>query len=404
MSPELSVSFLVGGGVQAGSHSGIVENKLRAKPSPSGQASPEGGHPPHSLEIRRLTKAYGEHLAINNVSISVERGKFLTLLGPSGSGKTTILLAVAGFVAPTRGEILLDERNITGLPPEKRDFGMVFQGYALFPNMTVEENIWFPLRVRGIGRAAAVPKVKAALDLIRMGHLASRYPAQLSGGQQQRVALARALVFQPNLLLLDEPLSALDRQLRGELQWELRAIHRQVGATFINVTHDQEEALSMSDEIAILREGQVEQMGAPMELYQRPATRFVASFLGESNFIKGRLVGCEAGSFRIESGGETLVTTGLPRMAEPGSDVLLALRPEKVSLTRARPDGPNALQGMIVDAKFQGANHHVQFDTSVLGRVTVVLPALGLDLDLWPGATGWIGWSPDSTVVVRDDG
>ena len=290
--------------MQAGSHSGIVENKLRAKPSPSGQASPEGGipalarDPPSDKGVWRAPR-HQQRLDLGRAA------KFLTLLGPSGSGKTTILLAVAGFVAPTRGEILLDERNITGLPPEKRDFGMVFQGYALFPNMTVEENIWFPLRVRGIGRAAAVPKVKAALDLIRMGHLASRYPAQLSGGQQQRVALARALVFQPNLLLLDEPLSALDRQLRGELQWELRAIHRQVGATFINVTHDQEEALSMSDEIAILREGQVEQMGAPMELYQRPATRFVASFLGESNFIKGRLVGCEAGSFRIESGGES---------------------------------------------------------------------------------------------------
>jgi putative spermidine/putrescine transport system ATP-binding protein len=359
---------------------------------------------PHSLQVRRLTKAYGDQIAINDVSIDVERGRFLTLLGPSGSGKTTILLAIAGFVTPTRGQILLDDRDITGLPPEKRDFGMVFQGYALFPNMTVEENIWFPLRVRGVGRSEAAKSVKASLELVQMGHLAGRYPAQLSGGQQQRVALARALVFQPNLLLLDEPLSALDRQLRGDLQWELRSLHRRLGATFINVTHDQDEALSMSDEIVILREGKVEQIGAPADLYARPATRFVASFLGESNFLAGRLVATDAETFRIAVGDATIVQAGRPAAAGPDGDIVLALRPEKISIGRSRPETVNAIRGTIVDSKFQGASHHVQVQTAPFGLVKVAMQAWGHAVDLAPGAETWLGWSPDAAVAVRSDG
>ncbi|MBM3524592.1 MAG: ABC transporter ATP-binding protein, partial [Alphaproteobacteria bacterium] len=241
----------------------------------------------HNLHIRNLVKRYGSVAAVDDVTFTVERGRFVTLLGPSGSGKTTVLMAIAGFVEPTSGRILVGERDITDLPPEKRNFGMVFQGYALFPHLTVAENVAFPLRVRKIGASETTERVKRALDLVQLGTLGERLPRQLSGGQQQRVALARALVFEPELLLLDEPLSALDKKLRAELQWELKALHQRVGLTFIYVTHDQDEALSMSDEIAILRDGKIVQSGGPGELYDKPRSRFVADFLGKSNFITG---------------------------------------------------------------------------------------------------------------------
>src|SRR5882757_10190181 len=241
------------------------------------------------LSLDRVSKHYGTVAALNDVSLSVARGEFLTLLGPSGSGKTTMLMAIAGFVAPTSGRILLNGQPIQHLPPDKRNFGMVFQGYALFPHLTVARNIAFPLEVRGTPKSEIDRKVGDALGLVQLGALADRLPRQLSGGQQQRVALARALVFAPHLLLLDEPLSALDRKLRADMQIELKAFHRKVGLTFIYVTHDQEEALSMSDRVAILRDGKLLQLGAPNELYERPATRFVAEFLGRSNFLAGKV-------------------------------------------------------------------------------------------------------------------
>ena len=227
----------------------------------------------HSLVLRNLSKHYGRLAAVDDVSLSIPRGQFLTLLGPSGSGKTTLLMVIAGFVEPSAGEVVLDDRPITHVPPEKRNFGMVFQGYALFPHLTVLDNVAFPLRVRGIAKAEIGERVRTALDLVRLAHLRDRLPRQLSGGQQQRVALARALVFAPHVLLLDEPLSALDKKLRAELQWELKALHRRVGTTFIYVTHDQDEALSMSDQIAIIREGRLIQTGAPRSLYERPRTK-----------------------------------------------------------------------------------------------------------------------------------
>ncbi len=242
----------------------------------------------HAITLENVSKHYGSVRAIDDVSLAVAPGEFITLLGPSGSGKTTVLMAIAGFVTPTRGTIRLDGMPITEKPPESRNFGVVFQGYALFPHMSVAENVAYPLRVRRTAKAEISRRVKAALDLVQLGPLADRMPPQLSGGQQQRVALARALVFQPQVLLLDEPMSALDKKLRAELQLELRDLHRRLGATFINVTHDQEEAIIMSDRIAIMRDGKVIQLGAPKELYERPATRFVADFLGKSNFLSHR--------------------------------------------------------------------------------------------------------------------
>jgi putative spermidine/putrescine transport system ATP-binding protein len=354
-----------------------------------------------TLQVRNVSKHYGDNVVLDDVSINVARGQFVTLLGPSGSGKTTLLMAVAGFVTPSDGDILLDDKNITSLPPELRNFGMVFQGYALFPNMTVEENVWFPLRVRGISQSSAHEKVRASLDLVQMAPLASRLPSQLSGGQQQRVALARALVFEPSLLLLDEPLSSLDRQLRAELQWELRSLHRRLGVTFINVTHDQEEALSMSDEIVILRAGRVEQVGNPVDLYAKPATTFVASFLGDSNFIRGKIAGTEADRFRLNVGQATIVQSGFPQYATNDGSIVLAIRPEKLTISTERPVKANVVQGVIADAKFQGATHHVQVQSNDLGTLITKIALGQAEGDLNVGSPVWIGWDADDAVLVR---
>jgi putative spermidine/putrescine transport system ATP-binding protein len=352
--------------------------------------------------LRRLSKLYGSLAAVDGVDLEVPRGSFLTLLGPSGSGKTTILMSIAGFVEPTAGSIHLDEVDITALPPDKRNFGMVFQGYALFPHMTVADNIWFPLKVRGLSKAKAADKIAGALDLVQMGHLAERFPSQLSGGQQQRVALARALVFEPDLLLLDEPLSALDKKLRADLQWELKSLHHRLGTTFIYVTHDQEEALSMSDEIVILRDGKIEQQGQPGVLYERPATRFVADFLGKSNFLSGTVAATESGSFAYTIGDHTLKQNGAPDPAAPGGAVLIALRPEKVTLTPTRPDAANAIRGRITAFNYYGAAYHFQVATEQLGDLVATAPAWTCAIDPSIGTEIWLGWEPDASVVVHD--
>lgn len=250
-------------------------------------AAPTSG----GLTIRSLVKRYGAVEAVAGIDLEIRRGEFLTLLGPSGSGKTTLLMMIAGFQDATSGDILLDGRSIADTPAQKRNFGMVFQGYALFPHMSVAENIGYALSVRGRPKAEIAARVAEMLELVQLEGLDSRLPLQLSGGQQQRVALARALAFSPPVLLLDEPLGALDRKLRIEVQAQLKDLHRRVGTTFIYVTHDQDEALSMSDRVVIMRAGRVEQVGTPEELYTRPKTEFAASFLGKSNFLRrdGRL-------------------------------------------------------------------------------------------------------------------
>ena len=292
----------------------------------------------HSLEVRSLTKRYGSTVAVDDVTLEVPSGDFLTLLGPSGSGKTTILMTVAGFTEPTSGNVLVDGRVITRLLPEKRNFGMVFQGYALFPHLDVEGNVGFPLRVRGISGSAAGERIAKVLDLVQLGPLRNRLPRQLSGGQQQRVALARALVFDPDVLLLDEPLSALDKKLRAELQWELKTIHKRIGTTFVYVTHDQDEALSMSDRIAILNNGRIAQLGAPTDLYERPASRFVADFLGKSNFLEGRVVQRNRDGFTYRMGASEFRQEGVT--GDGGERTLIALRPEKIEVHLSPPTRP----------------------------------------------------------------
>jgi putative spermidine/putrescine transport system ATP-binding protein len=341
---------------------------------------------------------------VDDVSFTVRRGDFLTLLGPSGSGKTTILMAIAGFVEPTAGDILVDDRVITALPPERRNFGMVFQGYALFPHLTVADNVGFPLQVRRTPRAQIAARVRQALDLVHLSALGDRYPRQLSGGQQQRVALARALVFQPDLLLLDEPLSALDKKLRAELQWELKSLHQRVGMTFIYVTHDQEEALSMSDEVAILRDGRLVQSGPPGALYDRPRTRFVADFLGKSNFLEGVIEGAAPGGFAYRGGSHRFVQAAPAGTWPPGQRVLLSLRPEKIGLTADEPkDAANALPAEIVSWSYFGTGVHFLVSAPGVGQLTVTRLSWRLDVPLVAGGRVWLAWDPDAATPVSDD-
>jgi putative spermidine/putrescine transport system ATP-binding protein len=358
----------------------------------------------HALALRGLTKRYGSFVAVDSVSLKVERGEFLTLLGPSGSGKTTILMCIAGFVAPTEGAVLLDGQDITPLPPERRDFGMVFQGYALFPHMSVAENVAFPLRVRKLGAAEREAKVKAALDLVQLDRFADRLPRQLSGGQQQRVALARALVFDPALLLLDEPLSALDKKLRAELQEELKALHRRVGRTFVNVTHDQEEALSLSDRVAILNHGKLVQEGAPAHLYEHPRTRFVADFLGKSNFLHGSVQESVPGGFVIGAGGTRIrqAAAGDHRPAH-GSPVLLSLRPEKIALLDEGQEAENSVTGRISAWSYLGAGYTLTVDTPDLGALRVALPTWQAPIAPSEGLVVRLGWNATASVPVMED-
>ena len=356
----------------------------------------------HALQLQELTKRYGNFTAVDRVSLQIERGEFLTLLGPSGSGKTTILMAVAGFVAPNEGIIRLDGRDITALPPEQRNFGMVFQGYALFPHMTVAENIAFPLRVRGLSRADRDTKVRAALDLVQLSAFAERLPRQLSGGQQQRVALARALVFDPALLLLDEPLSALDKKLRAELQEELKSLHRRVGRTFINVTHDQEEALSLSDRIAILNHGQLVQHGPAAFLYENPRTRFVAAFLGKSNFIEAVWLRQESGMAILRAGDMELRQDGA-NMPPIGGKVLLSLRPERIRLLGADEAADNVIQGTIRALSYLGSGFAIVAQTAQLGDIRLSVPADHPPDALRDGAPIRFGWAADATKPVMED-
>ena len=244
-----------------------------------------------SLRLRALTKHYPNFTAVDAIDLDIAAGEFVTLLGPSGSGKTTTLMMIAGFTPPSAGDILLDGRSLVSLAPEHRNIGVVFQNYALFPHMNVQENVAFPLRMRNQSRRVIGDKVAAALHLVQLDQFAERLPKQLSGGQQQRVALARALVFDPDLLLMDEPLGALDKNLREQMQFELRRLHAELSITILFVTHDQEEALTLSDRVALMNNGEIAQIGSAEDLYERPATRFVAEFIGESNVIEGRVDG-----------------------------------------------------------------------------------------------------------------
>jgi putative spermidine/putrescine transport system ATP-binding protein len=299
---------------------------LKSEPLTSGRAEP-------LVRFSGVRKSYdGASLVVKDLDLEIARGEFLTLLGPSGSGKTTTLMMLAGFEPPTSGRITLGGRDITALPPHKRGIGMVFQNYALFPHMTVAENVAYPLAVRGVVATEKVRRVEAALDMVKLGGFGGRRPAELSGGQQQRVALARALVFEPEVLLLDEPLGALDKQLRERMQYELISLHERLGVTMVYVTHDQSEALTMSDRIAVFNDGRIQQLAGPIDLYERPSNAFVAGFVGENNRLTGSVTESRNGgvTVRLDHGREIAATPAAALRA--GDRALLSIRPERLHL------------------------------------------------------------------------
>jgi len=327
-----------------------------------------------AVRLDRICKTFGSVTAVDDLSLDIEAGEFITFLGPSGSGKTTMLMMIAGFEFPDSGEIYVGSKPVVSVPPYRRGIGMVFQNYALFPHMTVAENIGFALKQRGVAKADIAREVTRALEIVRLRGYEGRYPRQLSGGQQQRVALARAIIFKPHVLLMDEPLSALDKQLREELQLEIKRLHQQLGITFIYVTHDQREALIMSDRVAVMNEGRIEQLGAPSDVYDRPANRFVAAFIGESNFLEGTVVATQANEATIRVAGATIraVAAAPPAVGAP---VVLAVRPEKISFKEgdrsAAPHDFNSLTAFVRDVTFVGEMH--RYVLEIAPAITVIL-------------------------------
>ncbi|TIX69758.1 MAG: putrescine/spermidine ABC transporter ATP-binding protein, partial [Mesorhizobium sp.] len=307
-----------------------------------------------AIDLESISKAYGGFKALDGVSLRIEPGEFMTLLGPSGSGKTTTLNVIAGFTDVTSGKLLVGDKSVVGVPAHKRNIGVVFQHYALFPHMTVGRNVAYPLTLRGVGQDERKARVTRALDMVKMGDFAHRYPSELSGGQQQRVALARAIVFDPPLLLMDEPLGALDKKLREWLQLEIKRIHRELGTTFVYVTHDQEEALVLSDRIAVFNRGQIEQVGTGRQLYDEPATLFVGRFIGDSTVLRGE-ARSDGTSTALSIAGETVTA---PRRINGEASPVMLLRPEKLAIRRPGQDaanGANRLPGTIAEAIYLGS-------------------------------------------------
>jgi spermidine/putrescine ABC transporter ATP-binding subunit len=350
------------------------------------------------VQVIGAVKRYGAVAALDDVSLTFDDGEFFGMLGPSGSGKTTLLRAIAGFIALDAGEVLVDDEDIARVPVHKRDIGMVFQNYALFPHMTVFDNVAFGLSVRKVPEAEIKQRVDHILDLVRLSGLHARKPKQLSGGQQQRVALARALVTRPKVLLLDEPLGALDKHLREEMQVELRRIQREVRITTIFVTHDQEEAMTLSDRIAILNHGKIVQVGAPLEVYEHPLNRFSAGFLGVANFLEGRVASVAGDQARIdlELGGQALAAADA---LQPGVPAVITVRPEKISVRAGDGEpGPNRLAGAVVSAVFSGSS--TTYRVAVGEQVLAVFQQNSTPERLQVGDRVTLHWSPEHNVLV----
>ena len=340
----------------------MVTSRVSGVPATARAPEPDTAH----VRFVDVQKSFdGQTLVVKNLNLDIAKGEFLTLLGPSGSGKTTSLLMLAGFETPTHGDILLNGQPINSLPPHKRGIGMVFQNYALFPHMTVEENLAFPLQVRKLGRAEIEDKIKRVLDLVRLPQMAKRRPAQLSGGQQQRIAVARALVFEPELVLMDEPLGALDKQLREQMQYEIKHIHERLGVTIVYVTHDQAEALTMSNRIAVFNNGLIQQLSTPVELYERPQNSFVAQFIGENNRLKGMVKTVNGTRCQVELPGGVLVEAMKVNIAGAGAPTLMSIRPESVTINGADEGLTNQLQGTVAETIYLG--DHVRVRVSVPG-------------------------------------
>ena len=357
-----------------------------------------------ALALHGVTTRYGATTAVQDVSLAVAAGEFLTLLGPSGAGKSTLLLTIAGLLAPAQGAVLLHGRDITRVPAERRGFGLVLQDHGLLPHKTAAGNVAFPLRLRRVRRAEAAARARAMLDRVRLAEFADRRPDQLSGGQRQRVALARALVAAPELLLLDEPMAALDRNLRLDLREELKALQRALGGTFISVTHDQEEALSLADRIAVLRAGRLVQVGTARALYEAPRTRFVAEFLGRSNFLRGTVREVRSGGFVYAAEGGRFVQAAAAGSERPplGAALLLSLRPEKLALLDARAPADNAVEGAIAAASFHGDAWEIVACTP-LGPLRAKMPSWRAGFTPEPGLPVRLGWAADAGTPVAED-
>lgn len=355
------------------------------------------------LELKGIRKEFPGFVAVENLDLHIPAGEFFALLGPSGCGKTTTLRMIAGLESPTSGQILLGGKDITSMKPHERPVNTVFQNYALFPHMSVLENVAFGIRRRKVEEPLA--KAEQALAMVELEHLAQRKPQQLSGGQQQRVALARALVNRPSLLLLDEPLGALDLKLRRQMQIELKAIQIEVGLTFLHVTHDQEEAMDMADTVAVMNQGRIEQMGAPEALYDRPKTAFVAKFLGQSNMFIGKVTESNAETTSIDFNGKKI--TGLTKRSEKTSGkIAIGVRPEKTHFHETEPMADPALNilgpGEITDIRFTGVSNQYQIDIPGVGEVTVFAQNVGRSPVVELGAQVYVSWKVEHSFGLAD--
>lgn len=353
------------------------------------------------LHLSGITKDFGDGPVLNNLHLDVYPGEFLTLLGPSGCGKTTTLRIIAGLEQPTSGKVFLEGKDVTAFPPEKRHVNTVFQNYALFPHMNVFQNIAYGLKIQKISKQEQKERVMAALSLVRLSGYEKRMPSQLSGGQKQRVAIARAVVLQPRILLLDEPLGALDLKLRQEMQKELKQLQQQLGITFIYITHDQEEALNMSSRIVIMRNGLIEQIGTPEEIYERPRTLFAADFIGQSNLLRGVVAAKQDDQLRIDVNGLALpAICSADYRPEVGDRIVLCLRPQRIHYA-STPQHGMELRGVIHSKEYVGGMQHTQIvlnDSLMLNAVSQ-----STELDSYPvGSEVYVGWSPAHAPIVPD--
>jgi len=342
--------------------------------------------------FEKIDKSYdGEVLVVKNLNLNISKGEFVTMLGPSGSGKTTTLMMLAGFETPTNGEIYLDNKPISKIPPYEREIGMVFQNYALFPHMTVQENLAFPLEVRKISKSDVATRVKKALDMVELGEFGNRFPAQLSGGQQQRVALARALVFEPRLVLMDEPLGALDKNLREQMQYEIKHIHDRIGITVVYVTHDQSEALTMSNRIAVFNDGVVQQLSTPDVLYEKPENSFVAQFIGENNRFTGIVKKIEGDLCDVEVNGGSQVKALKVNVNSEGDATELSVRPERVTIN-SNKEQENNFEGQVKELIYLGDHIRIRLNVCNNDEFIVKTPNEG-DLSLIEGDKINVSWN-----------
>ena len=349
------------------------------------------------VAFERVQKSYdGETLVVKDLNLTMPKGEFLTMLGPSGSGKTTCLMMLAGFETATYGEIKLDGMPINNIPPHKRGIGMVFQNYALFPHMTVAENLSFPLEVRKLGKSVREEKIKRALDMVQMGDFAGRRPAQLSGGQQQRIALARALVFEPELVLMDEPLGALDKQLREHMQFEITRLAHELGITTVYVTHDQTEALTMSDRVAVFNDGRIQQLAPPDTLYEEPENSFVAQFIGENNTLEGTIKSISGNTCEVSLDGGEVITARPVNVTEVGQRTCVSIRPERVEMDKSRlQEGAHTLKAEVLEFIYMGDIFRTRL--RVAGNSDFVMKTRNApdQVRLKKGQQIEIGWLPD---------